>query len=195
MKQVTMESVKQRIAVLESAGKIVGVLGLGGEFELACLRELVAVTEQRDALVVENVGLLRFGDKLNDMRNNLNGEGTGIQGRAEVACQQIALESAMEEFDAIKTPATDAARASLRAEGVEWIEGAEPEKFGRYWVRYETDVGPQYCSAQWMEYNFCASSDTNIHKIWQADHSRSINQLRNVTHYTRFPEPIERGAK
>lgn len=48
MKQVTMESVKQRIAVLESAGKIVGVLGLGGEFELACLRELVAVTEHSE---------------------------------------------------------------------------------------------------------------------------------------------------
>ena len=48
MKQVTMESVKQRMAVLESAGKIVGVLGLGGEFELACLRELVAVTEHSE---------------------------------------------------------------------------------------------------------------------------------------------------
>jgi hypothetical protein len=71
MKQVTMESVKQRIADLESAGKVVGGLSLSSEFELGCLRELVAVTEQRDALVVENVGLLRFGDKLNDMRNNL----------------------------------------------------------------------------------------------------------------------------
>lgn len=53
MKQVTMESVKQRIADLESAGKVVGGLSLSSEFELACLRELVAVTEQRDALVVE----------------------------------------------------------------------------------------------------------------------------------------------
>ncbi len=57
MKQVTMESVKQHIADLESAGKVVGGLSLSSEFELACLRELVAVTEQRDALVVENVGL------------------------------------------------------------------------------------------------------------------------------------------
>lgn len=62
MKQVTMESVKQRIAVLESAGKIVGVLGLGGEFELACLRELVSVTEQRDAVVRE----------LAELKNNFN---------------------------------------------------------------------------------------------------------------------------
>ena len=48
MKQVTMESVKQRIADLESAGKVVGGLSLSSEFELACLRELVAVTEHSE---------------------------------------------------------------------------------------------------------------------------------------------------
>ncbi|KMK17772.1 hypothetical protein ABW09_12045 [Pluralibacter gergoviae] len=63
--------------------------------------------------------LKAFGDKLSEMHNALNGEGTGIQGRAEVACQQVALESAMEEFDAIETPATDAAIAELRAQGVD----------------------------------------------------------------------------
>lgn len=57
-----------------------------------------------------------FGDKLNEMHNDLNGEGTGIQGRAEVACQQVALEAAMEEFDAIKTPATDAFLAEVKTE-------------------------------------------------------------------------------
>lgn len=76
-----------------------------------------------------------------------------------------------------------------------WIEGNEPAEFGRYWVRYETDVGPQYCSAKWMEHNFCAGSDTNIHKIWLADHSRSINSLKGVTHYTILPESVEGGAK
>ena len=92
-----------------------------------------------------------------------------------------------------KTPATDAFLSRLRNEAIEgisayqWIEGSEPLEFGRYWVRYETDVGPQYCSAKWMEYNFCASSNTNIHKIWLADHSRSINALRNVTHTPSFP--------
>ncbi|EPT5268838.1 hypothetical protein ACVRD1_005143, partial [Escherichia coli] len=64
------------------------------------------------------------GDKLNEMHNDLNGEGTGIQGRAEVACQQVALEAAMEEFDAIKTPATDAfldeVRAEARNEGINY---------------------------------------------------------------------------
>ena len=70
------------------------------------------------ALAAENAGLKTFGDKLSEMHNDLNGEGTGIQGRAEVACQQVALEAAMEEFDAIKTPATDAFLAEVRAQGV-----------------------------------------------------------------------------
>lgn len=71
------------------------------------------------ALAAENAELKSFGDKLDEMYNDLNGEGTGIQGRAEVACQQVALEAAMEEFDAIKTPATDALLAEVRAQGVE----------------------------------------------------------------------------
>lgn len=67
-------------------------------------------------VAAENVALKSFGDKLNEMHNALNGEGTGIQGRAEVACQQVALEAAMEEFDAIETPATDAVLTKLRNE-------------------------------------------------------------------------------
>ncbi|EFN9869624.1 ead/Ea22-like family protein [Escherichia coli] len=72
--------------------------------------------EKFSALAAENAGLKSFCDKLNEMHNDLNGEGTGIQWRAEVACQQVALEAAMEEFDAIKTPATDAFLAEIRAE-------------------------------------------------------------------------------
>ncbi len=91
------------------------------------------------------------------------------------------------------TSATDAFLAEVRAQV--WIEGNQPAEFGRYWVRYETDVGPQYCSAKWMEHNFCAGSDTNIHKIWLADHSRSINSLRGVTHYTKLPDSLEGAAQ
>ncbi|EPT6987846.1 hypothetical protein [Cronobacter malonaticus] len=152
----------------------------------AALREK---TKQCEQLAAENAALKAFGDKLDRMHNDLNGEGTGIQGRAEVACQQIALEAALEEFDAIKTPATDAFLREVRAQV--WIKGNEPPEFGRYWVRYETDVGPQYCSAKWMEYNFCAGSDTNIHKIWLDDLSRSITPLRGVTHYTKLPPELE----
>ncbi|WP_446030541.1 hypothetical protein [Lelliottia amnigena] len=78
-----------------------------------------AITSQLESVVAENAALKAFGDKLDEMHNDLNGEGTGIQGRAEVACQQVALEAAMEEFDAIKTPATDAFLAEVRASGVE----------------------------------------------------------------------------
>lgn len=70
------------------------------------------------ALAAENVALKAFGGKLGDMHNDLNGEGAGIQGRAEVAIQQVALEAAIEEFDAIKTPSTDAFIAEQRAQGV-----------------------------------------------------------------------------
>ncbi len=93
----------------------------------------------------------------------------------------------------VDTTATDAFLAEVSAQV--WIEGNQPAEFGRYWVRYETDVGPQYCSAKWMEHNFCAGSDTNIHKIWLADHSRSINSLRGVTHYTKLPDSLEGAAQ
>lgn len=73
----------------------------------------------RDQLAAECAAVKGFGDKLDAMHNDLNGEGTGIQGRAEVACQQIALEAALEEFDAIETPATDRFLAEQRALGVE----------------------------------------------------------------------------
>ncbi|WP_193147554.1 hypothetical protein [Serratia marcescens] len=75
--------------------------------------------ERAAVLAVENAALKKFGDKLNEMHNDLNGEGTGIQGRAEVVCQQVAIEAAMDEFDAITTPTTDAALAAIRAQGVE----------------------------------------------------------------------------
>lgn len=85
-----------------------------------------ALKAERDALAVENAVLKEFGDKLNEMHNDLNGEGTGIQGRAEVACQQVAIEAAMDEFDAITTPATDAALAAIEARV--WAEAKDLAK-------------------------------------------------------------------
>ncbi|WP_253893503.1 hypothetical protein [Serratia marcescens] len=99
-----------------------------------------ALKAERDALAVENAVLKKFGDKLNEMHNDLNGEGTGIQGRAEVVCQQAAIEAAMDEFDAITTTATDAALAAIQAQGVEKfaqrmhekMEGLDPIKLPAY---------------------------------------------------------------
>lgn len=112
MKQVTMESVKQRIADLESAGKVVGGLSLSSEFELACLRELVAVTDQRDAVVAENTVIL--------------------QDRAEMleafddTCVDIGMRRGemAENYPIPETPATSSAIAALRAEGVDIARNA-----------------------------------------------------------------------
>ena len=102
---ITLQAVNELIASLEGAGEL-------------SIREqkFLKLAKAFKQLASENVALKSFGDKLNDMHNALNGEGTGIQGRAEVACQQVALEAAMEEFDAIETPATDAVLTKLRNE-------------------------------------------------------------------------------
>ncbi|HCE8848190.1 TPA: hypothetical protein NHU72_004691 [Klebsiella oxytoca] len=105
---MNIETVNEIIASLESAGEL--------SIKETKVLELAKAYQQ---LAAENVGLKSFGDKLNDMHNTLNGEGAGIQGRAEVACQQVALEAAMEEFDAIETPATDRIVAGIKADGVE----------------------------------------------------------------------------
>ncbi|MGZ8208285.1 hypothetical protein ACXVQ8_21100 [Enterobacter hormaechei subsp. xiangfangensis] len=144
---------------------------------------------QVEKLAAENAGMKAKGREVlkeaayvyshyNRMTDHLDGESVDGQTLHEF---QFLLDC--------ETPATDAFLAEVRAQV--WIEGNEPAEFGRYWVRYETDVGPQYCSAQWLEHNFCAGSDSNIHKIWLADHSRSINSLRGVTHYTKLPDSLE----
>ncbi|MCG5574302.1 hypothetical protein LLG35_20390 [Klebsiella pneumoniae] len=105
---ITLQAVNELIASMEGAGEL-------------SIREqkFLKLAKAYQQLAAENVGLKSFGDKLNGMHNALNGEGTGIQGRAEVACQQVALEAAIEEFDAIETPATDAYLAGIKADGVE----------------------------------------------------------------------------
>ncbi|WP_308446964.1 hypothetical protein [Klebsiella electrica] len=101
---ITLQAVNELIQSLESAGEL-------------SIKEtkVMALAKAFKQLAAENVALKSFGDKLNDMHNELNGEGTGIQGRAEVACQQVALEAAMEEFDAIETPVTDRIVAGIKA--------------------------------------------------------------------------------
>ncbi|EOL8979889.1 hypothetical protein ACM92K_003151 [Cronobacter turicensis] len=98
----------------------------GGNFTLAeavagHVSGLKAAAHRSEELAAENAALMAFGDKLDRMHNDLNGEGTGIQGRAEVACQQIALEAALEEFNAIKNPATDAFLREVRASAVDAV--------------------------------------------------------------------------
>lgn len=105
---ITLQTVNELIASLESAGEL-------------SIREqkFLKLAKAYQQLATENVALKAFGDKLSEMHNALNGEGTGIQGRAEVACQQVALEAAMEEFDAIETPATDRIVAGIKADAID----------------------------------------------------------------------------
>jgi hypothetical protein len=72
-----------------------------------------------DALVAENVGLKKFGERLSEMHSDLNGTGTGTQGCQEAHIQQVAIEAAIEAFDELETPATDAAIAELKVQGVD----------------------------------------------------------------------------
>ncbi|EOC0346241.1 hypothetical protein ACI0ZS_000302 [Cronobacter turicensis] len=167
----------------------------------AALREK---TKQCEQLAAENAGLkdalAAVIDRSNEPDYQSIGMGCGVEDNGlqtdgynaceygwREAMERIYSEVIPEELP--ETPATDAFLREVRAQT--WTEGNEPKEFGRYWVRYEADVGPQYCSAQWMEYNFCAPSNTNVHKIWLADHSRSVNSLKGVTHYTKLPDALE----
>lgn len=103
--------------------------GLNGRIEeMECgaftgYAEYSALLKERDALVVENAGLKGFGERLSEMRNDLNGTGTGIHGCHEAHIQQVALEAAVEAFDELETPATDAAIANIQAQGAEMAGG------------------------------------------------------------------------
>lgn len=111
--------------------------------------DYLALQAERDALAAENAALKAFGDKLDRMHNDLNGEGTGIQGRAEVACQQIALEAALEEFDAIKAPATDAFLGEVRAQGVEMFSEQQRSFIGK---PSKNDAASSYCSREAIKF-------------------------------------------
>ncbi|YBF72671.1 hypothetical protein ACCQ67_19035 [Klebsiella pneumoniae] len=128
---ITLQAVNELIASLETAGEL--------SIKETKYLELAKAYQQ---LAAENVALKSFGDKLNDMHNALNGEGTGIQGRAEVACQQVALEAAIEEFDAIETPATDRIVAEAEARGVEKAIAHLEKKF--------SNIGVQIMNLQWL---------------------------------------------
>lgn len=178
---IAINEVQQMIEKLEASGE----LSMKEEKYLALAKAFKQLAEENVALKNPDnwLSLSEYGDKAAEVAS-----GNGASEDEALRVGLIAI------INRIETPATDSIYAGIKADGVEWIEGNEPSEFGRYWVRYEANSGPRYCSAQWMEYNFCASSDTNIHKIWLADHSRSINSLKGVTHYTKLPAALEGGA-
>ncbi|MCS4387285.1 hypothetical protein [Klebsiella quasipneumoniae] len=158
---ITLQAVNELIASLESAGepsiREQKFLKLAKEFRICSASLDTAIktgnvlADQNAQLAAENMALKSFGDKLCEMHNALNGEGTGIQGRAEVACQQVALEAAMEEFDTIETPATDAYLAGIKADGVEeFLKGSQlPYQIATVLADYDN-----------------ADDETLLHVIW-----------------------------
>ena len=102
---------------------------------------------ERDAVVAENAALKAFGDKLYSMYKGLETSGGGFHDDQSISYQQAALDAAMSAFEEIETPATDAAIASLRAEGVEMFaehlkdkyEGIEYSLIGEYYTDGEED--------------------------------------------------------
>lgn len=92
-----------------------------------------SVVQQRDALekkladmAAENAELKKFGDTLFEMSKSLNGTGVGIQGNYEVACQQLGIDAAIDAFNEIETPVTDAYLALIKSEAqsevIEWLD-------------------------------------------------------------------------
>lgn len=112
MKQVTIAGVKDFINEIEKGG-----LSLREEYVLACLRELVAVTEQRDALVAESVGLKTF---ISQSCYSYDGDGSDV-------CDSYIDAESSPFFP--ETPATYSTIASLRAEGVDMAVSHLIEKF------------------------------------------------------------------
>ena len=161
MKQVTIDSVRERIAELEMVHGH-GELSLRGEFELGCLRMLADSLGGVDDDVRNVVELLENNEwaehcTKTELGQRLESEITRLVGSVQ------------------PVPVT------------EWTEGNEPPAFGKYYVRYMTDTGPRFCIAEWLEYDCCVPNRHMV-KMWLADHSRSMNALKGVTHFTRLPE-------
>ena len=70
-------------------------------------------------LAAENAALKSFGDKLYSMYKGLETSGGGFHDEQSIPYQQAALDAAISAFEEIKTPATDAILAEVRAQGVE----------------------------------------------------------------------------
>ncbi|GKV75574.1 hypothetical protein PEC106568_07480 [Pectobacterium carotovorum subsp. carotovorum] len=87
---------------------------------------------QRDALVAELSSLKGFSDQLIEMHNGLNGSGGGIYDEGSITYQQAALDAAMDAFDEIQTPTTDAALREIGAKAVDEFSSEIGEMYQRY---------------------------------------------------------------
>lgn len=110
---------------------------------LKALRDtaMQALKSQVEQLAAENVALKSFGDTLFGMYKGLEISGGGIHDEQSVVCQQAALDAAMSAFEEIETPATNAAIAGIKADGVEEF-AAYQRSLSSGWA---SDKGPFSC--------------------------------------------------
>ncbi|MEG2664313.1 MAG: hypothetical protein RSE33_16170 [Hafnia sp.] len=124
MKQVTMESVKQRIDQIAKplARGSVFRLSIKEEFELSCLHELVTVTEQLEVQHVRSNELAVQLANAESKCRELAAENTGLNKFIKSDCW-IWDDKSEEYFDAAdcmpETPTSDAFLAEVRAQGVD----------------------------------------------------------------------------
>lgn len=135
-RQVTIDTVKSRVNELERY-MADGVISLGEEFELACLRRMLELEARCAALAAENAGLNEKVNKLatwpgiefySSAWEFNNGDGN----------------AALEYMCDTETPATDAFLAEVRAQGV--------EMFGQ-WLRDSADIFDKNSRHDWADQN------------------------------------------
>lgn len=97
------------------------------EGDMVDYEDYAALEARCEALAAENAGLKAFGDKLYSMYKGLETSGGGFHDEQSIPYQQAALDAAISAFEEIKTPATNAFLAELRAHGVEMF-ARETEK-------------------------------------------------------------------
>lgn len=125
LQQSKLAAINELMGVVEKASDIAkaGIEELQSQnAELAV--QLANAESKCMELAAENAGLKAFGDKLDEMHNDLSGTGTGIQGCHEAHIQQVAIDAAIEAFDQIETSSTDAILAEVRAQGVDAARNA-----------------------------------------------------------------------
>ncbi|WP_264041450.1 hypothetical protein [Pectobacterium carotovorum] len=83
------------------------------------IRKFSELERQRDDLLAELSSLKGFSDQLIEMHNGLIASGGGFHDYGSITYQQAALDAAMDAFDEIKTPATDAALREIGAKAVD----------------------------------------------------------------------------
>ncbi|MCC3745289.1 DUF551 domain-containing protein [Rouxiella badensis] len=71
--------------------------------------------------------------------------------------------------------------------GEKWTKCSDrmPE-YGRYLVKCEDPVGLGIVTAQWIRYQYSSCKDS-ITEMWRDDRSRSMNRMKDVTHWMPLP--------